>query len=168
MLWLSFPCSTRGSMNVGDQDQTYFQIQIMRLCEVMKNGNSWKVKKSAGASNDDKNLAFVTTSGVSSTNNINTVNPEVSTATNNRNVSTAIEWDILPENAEHLEVKTTEIGIKIKVAYYSLLNDIVQKGEEDLDDLQHMDLGGITYLKVEVFIRRLTSWGSYVAIFVLS
>ncbi|GJU84234.1 ribonuclease H-like domain-containing protein [Tanacetum coccineum] len=36
-----------------------------------------KVKKSAGASNDDKNLAFVTTSGASSTNNINTVNPEV-------------------------------------------------------------------------------------------
>ncbi|GKA49597.1 hypothetical protein Tco_0742670 [Tanacetum coccineum] len=40
-----------------------------------------KVKKSAGASNDDKNLAFVTTSGASSTNNINIVNPEVSTAT---------------------------------------------------------------------------------------
>ncbi|GJU31185.1 putative ribonuclease H-like domain-containing protein [Tanacetum coccineum] len=39
-----------------------------------------KVKKSAGASNDDKNLAFVTNSGASSTNNINTVNPEVSTA----------------------------------------------------------------------------------------
>ncbi|GJT63086.1 hypothetical protein Tco_1006619 [Tanacetum coccineum] len=30
-----------------------------------------------------------------------------------KNVSTAIEWDILPENAEHLEVKTTEIGIKM-------------------------------------------------------
>ncbi|GJY50325.1 ribonuclease H-like domain-containing protein [Tanacetum coccineum] len=43
-----------------------------------------KVKKSAGASNDDKNLAFVTTSGASSTNNINTVNPEVSTATTKR------------------------------------------------------------------------------------
>ncbi|GJQ95082.1 putative ribonuclease H-like domain-containing protein [Tanacetum coccineum] len=39
-----------------------------------------KVKKSAGASNDDKNLAFVTTSGASSTNNIDTVNPKVSTA----------------------------------------------------------------------------------------
>ncbi|GJX35351.1 hypothetical protein Tco_0246908 [Tanacetum coccineum] len=39
-----------------------------------------KVKKSTGASNDDKNLAFVNTSGASSTNNINTVNPEVSTA----------------------------------------------------------------------------------------
>ncbi|GKA19515.1 hypothetical protein Tco_0699430 [Tanacetum coccineum] len=40
-----------------------------------------KVKKSASTSNDDKNLAFLTTSGASSTNNINTVNPEVSTAT---------------------------------------------------------------------------------------
>ncbi|GJS38358.1 hypothetical protein Tco_0563401 [Tanacetum coccineum] len=45
-----------------------------------------KVKKSAGARNDDKNLAF--------------------------NVSTAIEWDILSENAEHPRVKTTEIGIR--------------------------------------------------------
>ncbi|GJW16504.1 hypothetical protein Tco_0023940 [Tanacetum coccineum] len=36
-----------------------------------------KVKRSAGARNDDKNLAFITTSGASSTNNINTVNPEV-------------------------------------------------------------------------------------------
>ncbi|GKF34216.1 hypothetical protein Tco_0107416, partial [Tanacetum coccineum] len=40
-----------------------------------------KVKKSAVASNDDKNLAFLTASGASSTNDINTVNPEVSTAT---------------------------------------------------------------------------------------
>ncbi|GJS40392.1 ribonuclease H-like domain-containing protein [Tanacetum coccineum] len=40
-----------------------------------------KVKKSVGARNDDINLAFVTTSGASSTNDINTVNPKVSTAT---------------------------------------------------------------------------------------
>ncbi|GJV47238.1 hypothetical protein Tco_1437450, partial [Tanacetum coccineum] len=32
-----------------------------------------KVERSAGANNDDKNLAFLTTSGASSTNNINTV-----------------------------------------------------------------------------------------------
>ncbi|GKG08038.1 hypothetical protein Tco_0333870, partial [Tanacetum coccineum] len=38
-----------------------------------------KVKKSVGTNNDDKNLAFLTTSSASSTNNINTVNPEVST-----------------------------------------------------------------------------------------
>ncbi|GJW50700.1 putative ribonuclease H-like domain-containing protein [Tanacetum coccineum] len=129
-----------------------------------------KVKKSAGASNDDKNLAFVSTSGASSTNNTNTVNLEVSTATTKVNTarsqlvhedleqlhdddleemylkwnmallsmgarkfyqrtgrkiiidgsntagyySTTIKWDILPGNAEHLGVKTTEIGIKSK------------------------------------------------------
>ncbi|GJY69794.1 putative ribonuclease H-like domain-containing protein, partial [Tanacetum coccineum] len=39
---------------------------------------------------------------------LNTVNPE--------NVSTAIKWDILPENAEHQGVKTTEIGIKSDMA----------------------------------------------------
>ncbi|GJY94836.1 hypothetical protein Tco_0511197 [Tanacetum coccineum] len=38
-----------------------------------------KVKKSVGTNNDDKNLAFLTTSGASSTNIINTANPEVST-----------------------------------------------------------------------------------------
>ncbi|GJW64689.1 ribonuclease H-like domain-containing protein [Tanacetum coccineum] len=37
------------------------------------------VKKSVGTNNDDKNLAFLTTSGASSTNIINTANPEVST-----------------------------------------------------------------------------------------
>ncbi|GJT10859.1 putative ribonuclease H-like domain-containing protein [Tanacetum coccineum] len=46
-----------------------------------------KVKKSAGASNDDKNLAFLTTSGASSTNNINTAIPEVSTATTKVNTA---------------------------------------------------------------------------------
>ncbi|GJR01930.1 hypothetical protein Tco_0524914 [Tanacetum coccineum] len=46
-----------------------------------------KVKKSVGASNDDKNLAFVTTSCASSTNNINTVNPEVSTGTTKVNTA---------------------------------------------------------------------------------
>ncbi|GKA13217.1 putative ribonuclease H-like domain-containing protein [Tanacetum coccineum] len=45
------------------------------------------LNKSAGASNDDKNLAFVTTSGASSTNNINTVNPEVSTVTTKVNTA---------------------------------------------------------------------------------
>ncbi|GJY33302.1 hypothetical protein Tco_0417771 [Tanacetum coccineum] len=46
-----------------------------------------KVKRSAGANNDDKNLAFLTTSGASSTNNINTVNPEVSTGTTKVNTA---------------------------------------------------------------------------------
>ncbi|GJU22091.1 ribonuclease H-like domain-containing protein [Tanacetum coccineum] len=38
-----------------------------------------KIKKSTGAINDEKNLAFLTTTGASSINKINTVNPEVST-----------------------------------------------------------------------------------------
>ncbi|GKD05554.1 hypothetical protein Tco_1180528 [Tanacetum coccineum] len=46
-----------------------------------------KVKRSAGANNDDKNLAFLITSGISSTNIINTVNPKVSTG--NTKVNTA-------------------------------------------------------------------------------
>ncbi|GKC57162.1 hypothetical protein Tco_1084760 [Tanacetum coccineum] len=46
-----------------------------------------KVKKSVGTNNDDKNLAFLTTSGASSTNIINTANPEVSTG--NTKVNTA-------------------------------------------------------------------------------
>ncbi|GKG45853.1 hypothetical protein Tco_0498299, partial [Tanacetum coccineum] len=47
-----------------------------------------KVRKFARARNNDKNLAFITTSGASSTNNINTVNPEVSTATTKVNTVT--------------------------------------------------------------------------------
>ncbi|GJW48168.1 hypothetical protein Tco_0079814 [Tanacetum coccineum] len=46
-----------------------------------------KVKKSAGANNDDKNLAFVTTSGASNTNNINTVILEVSIVTTKVNTA---------------------------------------------------------------------------------
>ncbi|GJS80970.1 putative ribonuclease H-like domain-containing protein [Tanacetum coccineum] len=75
--------------------------------------HSVKVKKSVGTNNDDKNLAFLTTSGASSTNIINTANPEVRYDNNTKNVSTAIKWDILPENVEHQGVKTTEIGIKV-------------------------------------------------------
>ncbi|GKF95624.1 hypothetical protein Tco_0288359, partial [Tanacetum coccineum] len=154
-----------------------------------------KVKRSASANNDDKNLAFLTTSGASNTNNINIVNPEVSTGTTKVNTASTvsfsdatvyaflstqpqgsqlvhedleqlhdndleemdlkwnmallsmrarkfyqgtgrkiiidgsntagydkskvecfnchIKWDILSRNAEHLGVKTTEIGIKV-------------------------------------------------------
>ncbi|GKG58053.1 hypothetical protein Tco_0589664, partial [Tanacetum coccineum] len=38
-----------------------------------------KVKRTVAANNDDKNLAFLTTSSPSSTNTINTVNTRVST-----------------------------------------------------------------------------------------
>ncbi|GJW34178.1 ribonuclease H-like domain-containing protein [Tanacetum coccineum] len=46
-----------------------------------------KVKKSIGAINDEKNLAFLTTSGASSTTNINTINREVSTGTTKVNTT---------------------------------------------------------------------------------
>ncbi|GKD06124.1 hypothetical protein Tco_1181098, partial [Tanacetum coccineum] len=46
-----------------------------------------KVKKSTGAVNDEKNLAFLTTSGASSTINVNTVNPEISTGTTKVNTA---------------------------------------------------------------------------------
>ncbi|GJS98383.1 putative ribonuclease H-like domain-containing protein [Tanacetum coccineum] len=45
------------------------------------------VKRSTGAINDEKNLAFLTTTGASSINNINTVNPEVSTGTTKVNTA---------------------------------------------------------------------------------
>ncbi|GJZ02149.1 hypothetical protein Tco_0520110 [Tanacetum coccineum] len=73
-----------------------------------------KVKKSAGASNDDKNLAFVTTSGASSTNNINTVNPEVSTATTK--VNTAIHEDLEQLHDDDLE----EMDLKWNMALLSM------------------------------------------------
>ncbi|GJS96351.1 putative ribonuclease H-like domain-containing protein [Tanacetum coccineum] len=44
-------------------------------------------KRSTGAINDEKNLAFLTTTGASSINNINTVNPEVSTGTTKVNTA---------------------------------------------------------------------------------
>ncbi|GJX56451.1 hypothetical protein Tco_0286348 [Tanacetum coccineum] len=40
-----------------------------------------KIKRSTGAINDEKNLIFLTTTGRSSINNINTIIPEVSTGT---------------------------------------------------------------------------------------
>ncbi|GJZ86975.1 putative ribonuclease H-like domain-containing protein [Tanacetum coccineum] len=45
------------------------------------------VKRSTDAINDEKNLAFLTTSGASSINNINNVNPEVSTGTTKVNTA---------------------------------------------------------------------------------
>ncbi|GJU54048.1 putative ribonuclease H-like domain-containing protein [Tanacetum coccineum] len=73
-----------------------------------------KVKKSVGTNNDDKNLAFLTTSGASST---NTANPEVSTGNTKVNTaSTEISTVILDLEEIDLKecraqgVKTTEIG----------------------------------------------------------
>ncbi|GJY89622.1 ribonuclease H-like domain-containing protein [Tanacetum coccineum] len=110
----------------------YFQIQDYALWEVIENRNSGKVKKSAGASNDDKNLAFLTTSGASSTNNINTINPDVSTATTK--VKTA-----------STEISTASFSDATIYAFLSTQPQGSQLVHEDLeqlhdDDLEEMDL----------------------------
>ncbi|GJV00137.1 hypothetical protein Tco_1329407, partial [Tanacetum coccineum] len=91
-----------------------------------------KVKKSAGASNDDKNLAFVTTSGASSTNNINIVNPEVSTATTKVNTAST-------------EICTASFSDATVYAFLSTQPKGSQLVHEDLeqlhdDDLEEIDL----------------------------
>ncbi|GJS43075.1 ribonuclease H-like domain-containing protein [Tanacetum coccineum] len=91
-----------------------------------------KVKRSAGANNDDKNLAFLTTSGTSSTNIINTANPEVSTG--NTKVNTA-----------STETSTASFSDATVYAFLSTQPQGSQLVHEDLeqihdDDLEEMDL----------------------------
>ncbi|GJS20947.1 hypothetical protein Tco_0449579 [Tanacetum coccineum] len=91
-----------------------------------------KVKKSAGAINDDKNLAFLTTSGASSTNNINIVTPEVSTATTKVNTA-------------NTEISTASFSDATVYAFLSTQPQGSQLVHEDLeqlhdDDLEEMDL----------------------------
>ncbi|GKA97730.1 hypothetical protein Tco_0825624 [Tanacetum coccineum] len=91
-----------------------------------------KVKKSAGASNDDKNLAFVTTSGAISTNNINTVNPEVSIATTKVNTAST-------------KISTASFSNATVYAFLSTQPKGSQLVHEDLeqlhdDDLEEIDL----------------------------
>ncbi|GKB21585.1 hypothetical protein Tco_0855508 [Tanacetum coccineum] len=162
-----------------------------------------KVIRSYWCINDEKNLAFLTTTGASSINNINTVNPEVSTGTTKvniastetstasfsnvtvyaflttqpqgsqleqrrlkqlymmigrngskveygttkhegkKNVSTAIKWDILPENVEHQGVKTTEIidwsdkaeeEIQANMALMTFSDSDSDNSKENIDD----------------------------------
>ncbi|GKE18209.1 hypothetical protein Tco_1425786, partial [Tanacetum coccineum] len=91
-----------------------------------------KVKKSAGASNDDKNLAFVTTSGARSTNDINIVNPEVSTATTNVNTaSTEICTASLSDATVYTFLSTQPKGSQLVHEDLEQLHD---------DDLKEMDL----------------------------
>ncbi|GJZ37321.1 putative ribonuclease H-like domain-containing protein [Tanacetum coccineum] len=91
-----------------------------------------KVKRSAGAINDDKNLAFLTASGASSTNNINTVNPEVSTGTTKVNTAST-------------EISTASFSDATVYAFLSTQPQGSQLVHEDLeqlhdDDLEEMDL----------------------------
>ncbi|GJV41846.1 hypothetical protein Tco_1420286 [Tanacetum coccineum] len=91
-----------------------------------------KVKKSVGINNDDKNLAFLTTSGASSTNIINTVNLEVNTG--NTKVNTA-----------STEISTASFSDATVYAFLSTQPQGSQLVHEDLeqlhdDDLEEMDL----------------------------
>ncbi|GJT38889.1 putative ribonuclease H-like domain-containing protein [Tanacetum coccineum] len=91
-----------------------------------------KVKRTAAANNDDKNLAFLTTSSPSSTNTINTVNTGVSTG--NTKVNTA-----------STETSTASFSDATVYAFLSTQPQGSQLVHEDLeqlhdDDLEEMDL----------------------------
>ncbi|GJV59721.1 hypothetical protein Tco_1465821 [Tanacetum coccineum] len=79
--------------SIGRMMNSYNGVIIERrmetvLSHLMKKQQSQKrIRNLLATNNDDKNLAFLTTSGASSINNINTVNPEVSTG--NTKVNTA-------------------------------------------------------------------------------
>ncbi|GJW56428.1 putative ribonuclease H-like domain-containing protein [Tanacetum coccineum] len=107
-------------------------LNVKFLRSLPSEWDTHKVKKSAGASNDDKNLAFVTTSGASSTNNINIVNPEVSTATTKVNTAST-------------EISTASFSDATVYAFLSTQPKGSQLVHEDLeqlhdDDLEEMDL----------------------------
>ncbi|GJW50155.1 putative ribonuclease H-like domain-containing protein [Tanacetum coccineum] len=90
------------------------------------------VKRTAAANNDDKNLAFLTTSSLSSTNTINTVNTAVSTG--NTKVNTA-----------STETSTASFSDATVYAFLSTQPQGSQLVHEDLeqlhdDDLEEMDL----------------------------
>ncbi|GJU46457.1 hypothetical protein Tco_1203723 [Tanacetum coccineum] len=88
------------------------------------------VKKFAGASNDDKNLAFVTTSGASSTNNINTVNPEVSNATTKVNTtSTKISTASFSDATIYAFLSTQPKGSQL------VHEDLEQLHDDDLEEI---------------------------------
>ncbi|GJS88519.1 putative ribonuclease H-like domain-containing protein [Tanacetum coccineum] len=91
-----------------------------------------KIKRSTGAINDEKNLAFLTTTGASSINNINTVNPEVSTGTTKVNTAST-------------ETSTASFSDATVYAFLSTQPQGSQLVHEDLeqlhdDDLEEMDL----------------------------
>ncbi|GJX41391.1 putative ribonuclease H-like domain-containing protein [Tanacetum coccineum] len=91
-----------------------------------------KVKISTGVINDEKNLAFLTTTGASSINNINTVNPEVSTGTTKVNTAST-------------ETSTASFSDATVYAFLSTQPQGSQLVHEDLeqlhdDDLEEMDL----------------------------
>ncbi|GJT53035.1 hypothetical protein Tco_0988089 [Tanacetum coccineum] len=89
---------------------------------------------SAGANNDDKNLAFLTTSGASNTNNINTVNPEVSTGNTKVNITST-------------ETSTASFSDATVYPFYPLNQHRVSTIIEDLEQLRDDDWKGKMDLK---------------------
>ncbi|GJR54155.1 putative ribonuclease H-like domain-containing protein [Tanacetum coccineum] len=109
-------------------------FNTMRLDDLYNNLKivEQKIKKTAGSSNDDKNLAFVSTSGPNSTNDTNTATPTVSTAS--IKISTA-----------STELSTATFSDATAYAFISSQPKGSQLFHEDLnqlydDDLEEMDL----------------------------
>ncbi|GJT80378.1 ribonuclease H-like domain-containing protein [Tanacetum coccineum] len=107
-------------------------LNVKFLRSLPSEWDTHKVMKSAGASNGDKNLAFVTTSGSSSTNNINTAIPEVSTATTKVNTaSTEICTASFSDATVYAFISTQSKGSRLVHEDLEQLHD---------DDLEEMDL----------------------------
>ncbi|GJU54261.1 ribonuclease H-like domain-containing protein, partial [Tanacetum coccineum] len=107
-------------------------LNVKFLRSLPSEWDTHKVKKSVGTNNDDKNLAFLTTSTPSSTNNINTVNPGVSTGTTKVNTAST-------------EISTASFSDTTVYAFLSTQPQGSQLVHEDLeqlhdDDLEQMDL----------------------------
>ncbi|GKE83739.1 ribonuclease H-like domain-containing protein, partial [Tanacetum coccineum] len=103
-------------------DDLYNNFKIVEL----------KVKRTAAVNNDDNNLAFLTTSSLSSTNTINTVNTGVSTGTTKVNTACT-------------ETSTASFSDVTVYAFLSTQPQGSQLVHEDLeqihdDDLEEMDL----------------------------
>ncbi|GJV42544.1 ribonuclease H-like domain-containing protein, partial [Tanacetum coccineum] len=122
-LWLqSFPDEQTRLEKLWFLDDLYNNFKIVEQ----------KVKRTVAANNDDKNLAFLTTSSPSSTNTINTVNTGVSTG--NTKVNTA-----------STETSTASFSDATVYAFLSTQPQGSQLVHEDLeqihdDDLEEMDL----------------------------
>ncbi|GKF30686.1 hypothetical protein Tco_0100484, partial [Tanacetum coccineum] len=86
-----------------------------------------KVKKSVGRNNDDKNLAFLTTSSPSSASTINIVNPGVSIGTTKVNTA-------------NTEISTASFSDATVYAFLSIQPQGSQLVHEDLEQLHDDDL----------------------------
>ncbi|GJU29609.1 ribonuclease H-like domain-containing protein [Tanacetum coccineum] len=108
-----------------------------------------KVKKSASASNDDKNLAFGTTSGASNTNNVNIVNPEVSTATTKVNTaSTEISTASFNDATVYAFLSTQPKGSQL------VHEDLEQLHDDDLDEMDLMWNMALLSMRARKFYQR--------------